>query len=292
MSSVAPVPEAFKRLFLATDAPMGQTWLHSTRIQLTDLALHRQALAGKVPPPAKARNAYGHVRTASQMNKVPGKYWQPEPDLKASIQENSKLLNPQTMPSPMARLTSLSSEAVGGILLVTQQFLSDGTTTTPYITVVAAPSLATLGEVDANHPAGLSSSDYWDDTVLTPFALPADPNLHCPLMAAAEGASRKVKLPGSVDFMNDSHPLFFPYGELVAATVQLTTESHYQAFYLPEVCGMPLGLVWPPTIGFEDFLASIQSLQSAYQHLFKCWRRSSRHSSPGSKPLLMILFLS
>ncbi len=180
MSSVAPVPEAFKRLFLATDAPMGQTWLHSTRIPLTDLALHRQALAVKVPPPAKARNAYGHVRTASQMNKVPGRYWKPEPDLKASIQENSKLLNPQTMPSPMARLTSLSSEAVGGILLVTQQFLSDGTTTTPYITVVAAPSLATIGTVDANHPAGLSSSDFWDDTVLTPFALPADPNLHCP----------------------------------------------------------------------------------------------------------------
>ena len=40
MSSVAPVPEAFQRLFLATDAPMGQTWLLSTHIPLTGVALH------------------------------------------------------------------------------------------------------------------------------------------------------------------------------------------------------------------------------------------------------------
>jgi hypothetical protein len=53
MSSVAPVPEVFQRLFLATGAPMGQTWLLSTRIPLTELALHRQALASKVPLVAK-----------------------------------------------------------------------------------------------------------------------------------------------------------------------------------------------------------------------------------------------
>ncbi len=100
MSSVAPVPEVFQRLFLATDAPMGQTWLLSTRIPLTDLALHRQALASKVPLIDKARDAYGHFRTGSQMNKVPGKYWKLEPDLSASIQHTSKLLNPQPMPTP------------------------------------------------------------------------------------------------------------------------------------------------------------------------------------------------
>jgi hypothetical protein len=50
---------------------MGQTWLLSTHIPLIELALYRQALALKVPLVAKARNAYGHFRTASQMNKVP-----------------------------------------------------------------------------------------------------------------------------------------------------------------------------------------------------------------------------
>jgi hypothetical protein len=85
-------------------------------------------------------------------------------------------------------------------------------------------------------------------------------------MAAAEGVSRKVKLPGIMDFIQDIQPLFFPSGELVAATVQLPMKSHYRAFYFPEVCGLPLGLVWPTTIKFADYLASIQSLKSDYQH--------------------------
>jgi hypothetical protein len=65
MSSVAPLPELFQRLFLATDAPMGQTWLLSTRILLTELALHWQALALNVSLVAEAGNGYGHFCTAS-----------------------------------------------------------------------------------------------------------------------------------------------------------------------------------------------------------------------------------
>ena len=57
MSSVAPVPEGFQHLLSATDDPMGQTWLLSTRLPLTELALHRQALAWKVPLVAKACDA-------------------------------------------------------------------------------------------------------------------------------------------------------------------------------------------------------------------------------------------
>jgi hypothetical protein len=85
-------------------------------------------------------------------------------------------------------------------------------------------------------------------------------------MAAAEGFSCKVKLPGITDLIKDSQPLFFPSGEQAASLVQLALESHYRAFYLPEVCSLPLGLVWPTTTGYEDFLASIQSLKSDYQH--------------------------
>jgi hypothetical protein len=48
--------------------------------------------------------------------------------------------------------------------------------------------------------------------------------------------------------------------------VPTTLGAHYQAFYLPEVCGLPLGLVWPTTIGYEDLLVSIQCLKSDYTH--------------------------
>jgi hypothetical protein len=95
MSSTAPVPEVFSRFFLADDAPMGQTWLLSTLIPLSEAALHHLAQAWKVPLIAKARNVYGHFRKASQMNKVPGRYWKPEPDLTTFLEQTSQLLNPQ-----------------------------------------------------------------------------------------------------------------------------------------------------------------------------------------------------
>jgi hypothetical protein len=145
-TGTASVPEVFYCLFLATNAPMGQTWLLSTHIPLSEAALHHLALELKVPLISKAReDAYGHFCAASHMNKVLGQYWQPKPDLMASLAQASQLLNPQPAPStPMARLTSLCLEAVGGILLVTQQCTPDGTSLDPYITVVAAPALALL----------------------------------------------------------------------------------------------------------------------------------------------------
>jgi hypothetical protein len=52
MSSVAPAPEVFQRLFLADAAPMGQTDLASL---LSEVALHHLALASKIPSVPKAR---------------------------------------------------------------------------------------------------------------------------------------------------------------------------------------------------------------------------------------------
>jgi hypothetical protein len=146
--------------------------------------------------------------------------------LSNSIQQHSKLLNPQPVPTTMALSISLSLEAVAGTLLVTQQFAPGGKTTTePYIVVVAAPALATLGKVDATHPPSISLSDFWNNTVLASFGLPINHDLHCPLATAAEGLSHKVTLPGIMDFMQDTQP--FHYGEQVAPFVNLATELHY-----------------------------------------------------------------
>jgi hypothetical protein len=102
-------------------------------------------------------------------------------------------------------------DAVGGLLIVTTQFTKEGTETAPYITVVAAPSQATLGTLDSTFPPGHTYSDFWDDDVLSPDVFPDLPGPHCPFMAAAEGFPRKVKLPGIVDLLTNSQPLFFPY---------------------------------------------------------------------------------
>jgi hypothetical protein len=86
-------------------------------------------------------------------------------------------------------------------------------------------------------------------------------------MAAAEGVSRKVKLIGITDFMEDSQPLFFPYGEQVTSSVQLEQELHYfiiepSTYRKSAACHSVWSGLRLTTIGYEDFLASVQCLKS------------------------------
>jgi hypothetical protein len=167
---------------------------------------------------------------------------------------------------PLARMDTLHCDSVGGILLVTQQFAKDGTVTSPYITLVTAPALATLGSVSATDPLGFAYSDFWDESVLSLYAFAVDDNDHCPLLVASEGFSRQVKLPSTIEFLTDSQPLFFPFGEELWTPVRTTTGTTTQAFFLPEVCNPPLGLSWPTTISYDDMYASVLALKGGYAH--------------------------
>jgi hypothetical protein len=60
--------------------------------------------------------------------------------------------------------------------------------------------------------------------------------------------------------------MFFPFGEQLAAPITFHTGRIHWAFFLPEVCGLPLGMAWPMMLSFTDFYASIISLKSAYSH--------------------------
>jgi hypothetical protein len=88
-----------------------------------------------------------------------------------------------------------------------------------------------------------------------------------------------------MDLMKDSQPLFFPYEEKAAYFVQLESKLHYRAFYLPEVCGLPLGLVWPTTIGYDDLLASVQCLKSDYHHFTQVLQVLQSQITPWSQAI-------
>jgi hypothetical protein len=243
-----PVPttetsaEALPRLFLAPKAPLGKTWLTSTGNIVSNESLHCLVMASTVPPIAKARNMYGHFRTASQMNKVSGIYWKPDAALKTYLQQEPLRLNPHPLQPKLERLQSLYSDTVGSILLVTKQFHPDGTASPAYITIVTAPALAPLGPFSAEDPPGITISDYWDESVLAPYSIKIGDSPHCPMLAATEGFSRLVNLPGTSDFLNDSQPLLFPLGEHMASQIQTPTGAITRAFFLPEVCNIPLGM--------------------------------------------------
>lgn len=266
MSSTEPPAEALERLFLAPDAPLGATWLQNASIPLSDDALHHLVLKSKIPSLIQARSSYGHFRTASQMHKVPGSYWPSAPDLSAALEQAPLRLNPTPAAPLLTRLHSLYSDPIGGVLLVTMRHHEDGPISEPYITIVAAPSLMTLGHFSAADPPGIDYDDFWDDSVFKPFNLSVGEGLHCPLLAAAEGFSRSVKLPGVVDFIETSQPALFPSGEQLADCIQTTAGSIYRAFFLPEVCDMPIGMAWPTTTSLEDFYSSIRALKGGYSN--------------------------
>ncbi len=153
MSSVPEsTAEVLQRLYLASDAPLGRAWLQSARITFSVDALHSLVLGSKIPSTSKARSTYGHLRTASQMYKVPGTYWKPDQELAAFLQAEPLRLNPHPTQDALTQLAFLQKEAIGGILLVTQQRTHTGSFSEPYITIVASPSLATLGPFSCDDP--------------------------------------------------------------------------------------------------------------------------------------------
>jgi hypothetical protein len=60
-------------------------------------------------------------------------------------------------------------------------------------------------------PLGFAYSNFWDKSVLSPYAFVVDDNNHCPLLVASEGFSRQVKLPSTIEFNTNSQPI--PFGE-------------------------------------------------------------------------------
>jgi hypothetical protein len=116
MSTTELPAEALSRMFLDSKAPLGQTWLKSASALVLAESLHALALDSNIPFTVKAKNTYGHFCMASQMNKVSRRYWKPEPALLAYLQKEPLHLNPQPLQTPLERLQTLHSNAIGGII--------------------------------------------------------------------------------------------------------------------------------------------------------------------------------
>jgi hypothetical protein len=123
MSSNEPPTEVLQHLFLATDAPVGQSWLNSVSTPVSLDALHCLVLDLNIPSMVKARSTYGHFRTASQVNRVPGPYWKPEPKLIAHLKAEPLRLNPHLLQDTLEHLQTLYSVMFGDIILRYQTVL-------------------------------------------------------------------------------------------------------------------------------------------------------------------------
>jgi hypothetical protein len=157
------------------------------------------------------------------------------------------------------RMLQLRTGAVGGVLLVTQLLGKDGAVQPAFITVLAAPSAATYSPGVAD--AGPIFAEIWDEAALADLPKTVDLSVaNYPFLGAQAGSSRSVTIPTKVlSLLVDAQPILLPEGQQIGQSVLIEGVSHQRAFFLPEVCNLPLGLRWPASIGFDDFALSISA---------------------------------
>jgi hypothetical protein len=247
---------ALGRLFKGTNAILGTPWVNSVNSGWSEASLHRQVVATGTVKAAKTRDVYGHYRTATQMQRVEGTYWRKDP-APGLILEALALNRDDTTVED--RMLSLRTAAIGAVLLVTQIPADNGDPQPAFITILAAPSVSTYASDEQE--AGLIYDDIWDETAIAalPSTIISSDSNHA-VLAAQEGFSRATLLQTKViSLLQDAQPIFLPSGQHLAHRVQLGAVSHLQAFFLPEVCNLPLGMRWPTSIGMDDFISSIQA---------------------------------
>ena len=253
--SIETTAAILTRLFKAPDALMGQDWLDSVASGWTPASLQSLVVTTGTLSASKTKELYGHYRTKTQMRGISGPYWHKEQGDK--VKKELARLNVDVLGRD-ERLKLLRTDAVGGVLVVTTVIEPDGTTSPPFITILAAPSVATF--VPPVSENGVLYNDVWDTMVLARFLPELDLEVaHSPFMGAQEGFSRAdVLQPGMFQFLQDAQPLFIPAGEDLCESLDCGGERHLRAIFLPEVCNLPVGMRWPTDIGLKDFKRSIQ----------------------------------
>jgi hypothetical protein len=221
------------------------------------------------------------------MSKTEGTYYRKDPTV--NLQAAASALNVSGA-TEEARLLQLRTGAVGGILLVTQLLGKDGTVQPAFITVLAAPSVATYSHGVPD--AGPIFSDIWDEAAIADLPASVDSSVaNYPVLGAQAGFSRASAIPTKVlSLFVDAQPILLPAGQQLGQSVSIEGVSHQRAFFLPEVCNLPLGLRWPTSIGFHDFALSISaalgkpgdhfiSTLTALQPSLELWFASIAHDS-------------
>ncbi len=165
MIGITELPAAIvARLFRGPNASLGTDWVDSVQVGLSDTSLHRLVVSNGTPTAARTRDMYGHFRTKMQMRHTPGRYWKEAPV--PFLSSEAINLN-DTSIDPHSRLHLLRTGSVGGILLVTQLFDTNGSVTREFITILAAPSVVTYRPETTDH--GIILDDRWDDSALQGF---------------------------------------------------------------------------------------------------------------------------
>jgi hypothetical protein len=157
IASSMPVPTSNLATAFAVDGPRGTDFFDSIDPPGKVDTLHAILLDGskKTPAMGEIAQSFGHrVSRSTQLElKVPDVHLSGQDRIDYGTIGFDRLNNPQVLGT--ARLQSLQDHPVGAVLLV-----SSGGGGTPYITVVANPSIT---PVDSNSPDGSGGAPLWEE---------------------------------------------------------------------------------------------------------------------------------
>ena len=261
----AEVKKKIEKYFKKEDGPLGKQFMDKLPLHNPSslLFLHWGCASGdSFPTSAKHRAMFGHFGPSKLMQESPNQYHcSSVRDQKPFLASKAKALNPIPLdagasPDPVARLRTLQSKPLGGILCVVNSLGTPNSDS--FVTIVAAPIMAAVGALNAS--PGIPLSDLWTDSISSAWEL--DDANHCPLMAGIGSYSRTnmTTMRPTSELLAASVPWLFPFGESVAETVTSNHRWVYRAIFLPEVCDPPIGMFWPTSISFSVFKDTLECL--------------------------------
>jgi hypothetical protein len=173
---------------------IGPAFLTEAGVNLSICSVHHSVVTTGVPMSApQIKKQFGHAVTVTKAREVKGMPLFQAPAALLLLTMKKQLKDWNTLTPVESRLVTLQRQPVGGMLTVVQHWNPrTGTFSPAVIRLLAAPSIATLGDLPVETPPGLLLSDVWDPDIVSPVLgdLPLEES--CPIMAGTAGLSREM----------------------------------------------------------------------------------------------------
>ena len=251
--------------FYGEGGSIGPAFLTEAGVNLSIRSVHHSVVTTGVPMSApQIKKQFGHAVTVTKARELKGTpLFQTPASLLLTMKK--QFMDWNTLTPVESRLVTLQRQPVGGMLAVVQHWNPATRTFSPaVIRLLAAPSIATLGDLPVETPPGLLLSDVWDPDIVSPVLgdLPLEES--CPIMAGTAGLSRKMSDLSMQTILQTTAPVFIPDGVAASAIVTQGTTKVTRVLFLPELAHMPVGHCWPiEGLTLTDIEQSIQLATSS-----------------------------
>ena len=177
--------------FYGEGGSIGPAFLTEAGVNLSIRSVHHSVVTTGGPMSAyQIKQQFGHAVTQTKARELKGTpLFQAPAALLLTMKK--QLMDWNTLTPVESRLVTLQRQPVGGMLAVVQHWNPETRTFSPaVIRLLAAPSIATLGDLPVETLPSLLLSDVWNPDIIAPVLGDLPLAESCPIMAGTAGLSR------------------------------------------------------------------------------------------------------